>query len=104
MTATQGKAQVTEFIRDIELMANRFPDVNERRIIEIFWWGMHQNIRSRVLEMGAHPECSTMEKLVKCVVRVGDGILNAATNRQWESGHTWDWFASWTNTSRLRQY
>ena len=104
MTTTQGKAQITEFIRDIELMADRFPDVNECGIIEIFWWGMHQNTRSRVLEMGAHPERSTMEKLVKCAVRVEDGILDTAANRQQESGWTWDQFASRTNASRSRQY
>ena len=93
MTTTQGKAQVTEFIRDIKLMTDRFPDVNKCGIIEIFWWGMHQNIRSRVLEMGAHPECSTMEKLVKCPVRAEDGILDAAANHQRESSRTWDRFA-----------
>ena len=44
MTASQGKARITEFIRDIELMAGRFSDVNRRGIIDIFWWGIHQSI------------------------------------------------------------
>ena len=51
MTDTQGRTRVTEFIRDIEIMADRFPDVNERGIIGIFWWGIHQPIRSRIIEM-----------------------------------------------------
>ena len=40
MSATQGKTRITEFVRDIEIMADCFPDVNERGIIEIFqlWW------------------------------------------------------------------
>ena len=54
MNASQGRTRITEFIRDIELMAGCFPDINKRGIIEIFWWGMHQPIRAKVLEMGAH--------------------------------------------------
>ena len=46
MNATQGKTRVTEFVRDIEIMADRFPDVNERGIIKIFWNGMNQSIRA----------------------------------------------------------
>src|ERR1700679_3613815 len=61
MTATQGKSLITDFIRDIEIMAGHVPDVNDRGIIEIFWAGMHRNIRARVLEMGGNPEHSSLE-------------------------------------------
>ena len=56
MTTNQGRTRVSEFIRDIELMAGRFPDVNKRGIIEIFWWGVRPALRVEVLRMGAHPE------------------------------------------------
>ena len=56
MSATQGKSEIIDFCKDIEIMADRFPDVNERSKIEIFWWGMHQPIRAEVLRMGANPE------------------------------------------------
>ena len=82
MTATQGRMRITEFIRDIEIMADRFPDVNERGIIEIFWWGIHPDIRVEVLKMGAHPERSSLEKMVECAVRAEEGIIKANLMRQ----------------------
>ena len=74
MSATQGKSEVMDFIRDIEIMADRFPDVNERSKIEIFWWGMHQPIRAEVLKMGVNQERSSLDKIVKCAVRAEDGV------------------------------
>ena len=65
MSATQGKSQISDFIRDVEIMADRFPDVNERSIIDIFWWGMNQQICTRVVEMGINPERSSLSKMVK---------------------------------------
>jgi hypothetical protein len=97
MTASQGKTRVTEFIRDIELMADRFRDVNGRMKTDIFWTGLHPPIRSRVLEMGGHPERSTIEKLVKLATRAEDGILDAAAQRNRErDGRTWGRFANRT--------
>ena len=39
-TSTQGKRRVREFLRDLMKLAARFPDVNERTVIETFWHGM----------------------------------------------------------------
>ena len=55
-------------------MADHFPDVNERSIIDIFWWGMNQQIRTRVVEMGINPERSSLSKMVKYATRVEDGM------------------------------
>ena len=99
MTASQGKTRITEFIRDIELMAGRFPDVNRRGIIDIFWWGIHQSIRVEVVRMGAHPERSSLDTIVKCAVRAEDGIVEAELQKQRESpreGRTWGRFANRT--------
>ena len=101
MNATQGKARITEFVRDIELMAGRFPDINERGLIEIFWWGIHQPIRVKVLKMGAHPERSTMHKMVDCAIRAEDGIIEANLMRNREGrptgDRTWGRFANRTS-------
>lgn len=70
-------------------MVDRFPDVDERVIMDIFWHGMNQGIRSRVREMGANLERSSMKKIVKYVIRAEDGILNAATHHQRELVCTW---------------
>lgn len=101
MTASQGKTRITEFIRDIELIASRFPDVNEQGIIEIFWWSIHQSIRVEVLKMGAHPERSNLHKMVDCATRAEDGVneanlMRAESSRQKE-GPTWARFASHVN-------
>jgi len=32
--ATQGKRRIRDFIRDVEKLASRFPDVNERTVIQ----------------------------------------------------------------------
>ncbi|KAF9785380.1 hypothetical protein BJ322DRAFT_1020915 [Thelephora terrestris] len=82
MAATQGKSRITEFIRDIELMADRFPDVNSRGIIDIFWGGMHQAIRVEVLKMGAHPERSDLTTIADCAARAEDGLLEAELQKQ----------------------
>ena len=100
MTASQGKARITEFIRDIELMAGRFPDVNRRGIIDIFWWGIHQSIRVEVLRMGAHPERSSLDTIVKCAVRAEDSIVESELQEQKENpreGRTWGRFANRTS-------
>ena len=105
MTASQGKTQITEFIRDIELMAGRFPDVNCRGIIDIFWWGIYQSIRVEVVQMGAHPERLSLDTIVKCAVRVEDSIVEAELQKPKESpreGHTWGRFAN--QTSRPKPY
>ena len=36
MTVVQGKTRVAGFIRNIEIMTDRFPVVNERGVIKIF--------------------------------------------------------------------
>jgi len=72
-------------------MAERFPDINERGIIEIFWWGILQPIRTKILEMGINPEHSSLDKMVKYAARAEDGIREMNTQRD-NSGRTWGRF------------
>lgn len=62
--ATQGKRRIRDFVRDIEKLASRFPDVNERAIIQTFWNGMHQEIRLRLIEWGISAEHTPLKKIV----------------------------------------
>jgi hypothetical protein len=95
MTATQGKARVTDFARDIELMADRFPDVNARGKTEILWNGLQQQIRTRAVELGVHPERSSHEKIIKYATRAEDAIVEAANQlKASREGRTWGRFAN----------
>ena len=43
-STSQGKRRIRDFVRDIEKLASRFLDVNERAVIQAFWSGIHQSI------------------------------------------------------------
>jgi hypothetical protein len=77
-------------------MADRFIDINERSRLEIFWWGIHPSIRSKVLKMGGHPERSNIKEIVTLAARAEDGILDAIAerNRGEREGRTWGRFAN----------
>ena len=81
-------------------MAGRFPDVNKRGIIEIFWWGIRSALRVEVLRMGAHPERSSLTTIVDCAIRAEDSLLEAELALRKEStkeGRTWGRFANRSN-------
>jgi hypothetical protein len=68
--SVQGKRRIREFIRDIEKLAARFPDVNERAVIQTFWNGMHQSTRLRLIEWEISPEHTPLEKIVRRAVAI----------------------------------
>jgi len=96
MSATQGKSEVIDFYKDIKIMADQFPDVNERSKIEIFWWGMHQSIRAEVLRLGANPERTSLEDIAKCAVTAEES-LNASSLQLNRDARGWGRFANWTD-------
>ena len=63
--AVQGKRNVRDFVREIEKLASRFPDVNERTVIQTFWNGLHQHIRIRLIEWDISPEHTPLEAIVR---------------------------------------
>ena len=93
MSAVQGKSEVIDFYKDIEIMADRFPDVNERSKIEIFWWGIHQPIRAEVLKMRVGPERSSFDEIVECAIMIEESLneSNAQLNRD---ARSWGRFAN----------
>lgn len=66
----QGKKRVRDFVREVELLAARFPDVNERSRTQIIWKGFTQSIRLRLIEWGVSPEYSPLEKIVRKAVDI----------------------------------
>ncbi|KAJ7917253.1 hypothetical protein B0H13DRAFT_2322505 [Mycena leptocephala] len=69
MAATQGTSKVRDFMRDIEALAIRFPDVTERQLKQIFWRGIHQDLRLHLIGKGLDPERNTLKKLSKYTAR-----------------------------------
>ena len=63
--SVQGKRQIRDFVREVEKLASRFPDVNERTVIQTFWNGMHQHIRLRLIEWGVSAERTPLERMVR---------------------------------------
>jgi len=96
MSATQGKSEVIDFYKDIEIMADHFPDVNERSKIEIFWWGMNQAIRAEAIKMGAHQERSSFEEIAKCAI-LAEESLNASSVQVSRDARGWGRFANRTD-------
>ncbi|EPQ50089.1 hypothetical protein GLOTRDRAFT_97238 [Gloeophyllum trabeum ATCC 11539] len=69
MASHQGSHNVRDFVRDIQSLASRFPDITERQIVQIFWEGVHQYIRLKWIDKGYSPEDTSFKKLVKWAIR-----------------------------------
>ncbi|RDX47728.1 hypothetical protein OH76DRAFT_1325565, partial [Lentinus brumalis] len=63
------KASVRDFVRKIQHLAVRFPDVTDVQLVHIFWHGVHQHIRLHLIEKGYDPETTKLDRLVKHAVR-----------------------------------
>ena len=68
--STQGKCRIRDFIRDVEKLAARFPDVNERTVVQTFWSGMRREIRVRLIEWGISPEHTPLEAMVSKAIDI----------------------------------
>ena len=69
-SAVQGKWRIQDFVWEIEKLVARFPDVNERTIIQTFWNGINQESRLRLIEWGISPEHTPLEKIVHKAVDI----------------------------------
>lgn len=68
--AAQNKKKVRDFVRDLQSLAQRFPDVTSRQLNQIFWEGLNRYIRLDLIGQGIDPETHTLEKMVKYAVRI----------------------------------
>jgi hypothetical protein len=71
MKAHQGGKTVRDFMREVESVAKRFPDVAERQLIQIFWDsdGVEQYIRVKWLDKGPSSEDDSPKRLIKWALR-----------------------------------
>ena len=96
--AVQGKNKVRDFVREIQHLAARFPDVSDFQLAQIFWRGAHGYIRVYLIEKGLHPERSLLDKMVKYTACREEAYIEARRDeRAFEGqvpGRTWGWFTN----------
>lgn len=103
MHATQGNRKVRDFVRELERLAERFPDVNHQHLVEIFWQGLESYLQFALLEKGLDPESSTLELLVEQAARSEKAYAQAwKSKRDFSSrvpGRQWGRFAARNNAT-----
>ncbi|KAM5535975.1 hypothetical protein V8D89_010415 [Ganoderma adspersum] len=94
--AVQGRTKVRDFVREIQHLAARFPDVSDFQLSQIFWRGVHGYIRVYLIEKGLHPERTLLDKMVKYAARREEAYIEARRDeRDFEGqipGSTWGQF------------
>ena len=63
-TFTQGKLRVREYVRELELMARKFNEMNERSLILKFWEGLNSELREIMIIMKIDPEINDINDVV----------------------------------------
>ncbi|OJT02036.1 Retrovirus-related Pol polyprotein from transposon 17.6 [Trametes pubescens] len=84
--STQGKSRVRDFVRDIQQLAVRFPDVTDFQLVQIFWRGLNTYIRVYLIEKGLNPEKTKLDKLVKYAIRKEEAYSEARREERSFSG------------------
>ncbi len=96
--ATQGRTRVRDFVREIQQLAVRFPDVTDFQLVQIFWKGVHQYIRLHLIEKGMNPEKTPLDRLVKHAVRREEAHEQARQEerdfQRQVPGRPWEQFAN----------
>ncbi|KAJ7208904.1 hypothetical protein GGX14DRAFT_566600 [Mycena pura] len=85
MSAKQRGSKVRDFMRDIESLSVRFPDITERQLKQIFWLGIHQSLRFHLIGKGLDPERSSLKKLAKYATRQ-ENVQDAIKAEQRQGG------------------
>ncbi|HEV7735870.1 MAG TPA: hypothetical protein VGO47_00615, partial [Chlamydiales bacterium] len=55
----------TDYTRAIESLANKFPDVRRRQVVNILWKGANSYIRTKWIDKGCDPEVTKWDRLVE---------------------------------------
>lgn len=99
--SVQGKAKVHDFVRKIQHLAARFPDVSDFQLAQIFWHSVQGHIHIYLIEKGLHLECAPLDKTVKYAVRRKEAYLEVRRDeRVFEGqvpGRTWGRFSNRTS-------
>lgn len=62
---TQGKRRVREYVREIEVLARRLPELNERAVVLKFWDGLNSDIREIARIKDAEPEIDDLNEIIR---------------------------------------
>ncbi|TFK78449.1 hypothetical protein K466DRAFT_453164, partial [Polyporus arcularius HHB13444] len=96
--ASQGKLEVRDYVRYIQNLAVRFPDVSNFQLVQIFWKGLNSHLRVALVEKGLDPEKHKLDKLVKYAIRKESAIAEARKEaREFEGqvpGRKWGRFTN----------
>ncbi|KAL7284480.1 hypothetical protein ACG7TL_001771 [Trametes sanguinea] len=84
--SVQGRSRVRDFVRDLQQLAVRFPDVTDFQLVQIFWKGMNTYLRVYLIEKGLNPEKTPLDKLVKYAVRKEEAYTEARREERAFSG------------------
>ncbi|KAF9231563.1 hypothetical protein BU15DRAFT_82245 [Melanogaster broomeanus] len=80
--ARQSKdTKVRDFVRNLESLCVRFPEVSHSQLVQIFWDGMHTYLRVHLLEQGLKPDRSTLMEMVEAASRKEEAVDMARRER-----------------------
>jgi len=60
----QGKGRVQDYARDMEKLARKFKEVNERTVVIAFWKGLNMDLRKHMILMGVDPEIDDLNTVL----------------------------------------
>ena len=60
----QGKRRVREYVREIELIGRKFPEMTERTTVLKFWSGLNSDLREIMAMMDAEPEIDYLNDII----------------------------------------
>ncbi|KAF9234435.1 hypothetical protein BU15DRAFT_65736 [Melanogaster broomeanus] len=76
--AKQGRdTKLRDFVRDLESLCVRFPEVSSSQLVQIFWDGMLPYLRVYLLEQGMKPDRSTLLEMVEIATRKEEAVTLA---------------------------
>jgi len=61
---SQGKSRVEDYARDMEKLARKFKEVNERSAVLAFWKGLNAELRKHMVLLGADPEIDDLNSVI----------------------------------------
>ena len=62
---TQGKRRVREYVREIEMISKKFPEMSERTLVLKFWDGLNPELREFMALMNTEPELDEISDIVE---------------------------------------
>ena len=62
---SQGKRCVEEYVRELEQIARKFGEMNERTVVLKFWEGLHPDLREIMALLNTDPEHDDINEIVE---------------------------------------